>query len=134
MPRDFESDDAPIKVDDAKCAKLARPFLSGPAKSLLKDDGSDGIEGLATLVKQAIRLGFVMWRQMLDIEIRGYQELKGRRFAIDDKEIKTHASQLNPARLPSEDAVMDVVVQPSFVVRQSENAEKVWGQAVVLWH
>jgi hypothetical protein len=29
---------------------------------------------------------------------------------------------------------MDMVIQPSFVVRQSDNAEKVWGQAVVLWH
>jgi hypothetical protein len=36
MPRDFDSDDAPIKVDDAKCAKWATPFLYGPAKSLSK--------------------------------------------------------------------------------------------------
>jgi hypothetical protein len=105
-----------------------------PREVSLKDNESEGIKELTTLVKQAIRLGFVFWRQLLPIEIRGYQDLKGRRFVIDDKEIKTHASQLNPERLPSEDAVMYMVIQPSFVVRHGEKAEKVWGQAVVLWH
>jgi hypothetical protein len=139
MPRESsDDDDAPIKINDAKCTELARGFLDGPAKALLKGDAAQAdtrpLQDLAIIIKQAIRVALLIWKQPLDIQIRGYQELRGRRFSINDKEVKTHASQLDPSRLPSEDAVMDMVIQPSFVVRQNEHAEKVWGQAVVLWH
>jgi hypothetical protein len=137
MARESSEDDSPIKINNTKCETLGRGFLGGPAKALLKGyalQADAGLRDLATIIKQAIRVGFVMWRQPLDIEIRGYQDLRGRRFAIDDKEVKTHASQLDPSRLPNENAVIDMVIQPSFVVRQNEHAEKVWGQAVVLWH
>lgn len=137
MARENSEDDAPIKINDTKCETLGRGFLDGPAKALLKGyalQADAGLRDLATIIKQAIRVGFVMWRQPLDIEIRGYQDLRCRRFAIDDKEVKTHASQLDPSRLPNENAVIDMVIQPSFVVRQNEHAEKVWSQAVVLWH
>ncbi len=122
-------------VDEAKCAELASRFVQGPARSLLKPSATQGgLQDLAVIIRQAIRVGLLMWKQPADIKIRGYEELKGEMFSIDELEVRAHPSQLNPARLPRrDDAVMDMVIQPSFVVLQGENAEKVWSQAMVLW-
>ena len=86
-----------------------------------------------SLLKQAAQAGFMMWRQPLDVQIRGFDRLRSLRFATDGLEAKTHLSQLNPGSQPRNNASVGLVVQPGFVARQRNGAEKVWGQAEVLW-
>ncbi|KAK1763088.1 hypothetical protein QBC33DRAFT_563080 [Phialemonium atrogriseum] len=118
---------------------LAKRFINSPAKFLLKYEAAQApssLRPLKTFFTKAAQVGLMMWTQPFEVEIRGFNHLRGLRFTTDsaDAEAKTHSSQLNPRRRPSSDAVVDFVVQPSIVARPEQGMEKVWGQAVVLWN
>ncbi|PVH96164.1 hypothetical protein DM02DRAFT_674988, partial [Periconia macrospinosa] len=135
LPRDGNDNDSQITIDDSKCNELAKDFIYGCSGPLLKringSDEHDRLAELAVVMKQAIRAGLLMWRQPADIQIRGYQYLRNRTFAIETKEFKTHASQDNPSRPLGNGAQIALVIQPSIVVvQQGNNGEKVWSQAI----
>ena len=77
----------------------------------------------------------MIWRQPFEVEIKGYDELHGHNPTSDsaDAEVRTHSSQLSSKGGPPDTAIVDLVVQPCVVGRPEPGAQKVWGEAIVLW-
>lgn len=125
-----------LSQDNRFFEDLASRFVNGPVRVLLKDEarGKPGVDTLINLFKKAAQVGFMMWRQPLEIQIREFDQLRELKFPADDGEAKTHPSQLGFPIMPDRNPVVDMVVQPGFIARQENGAEKVWGRAVVLWH
>ncbi|GAB1312707.1 hypothetical protein MFIFM68171_02917 [Madurella fahalii] len=118
------SDMPTILIEDHNhFADLAQMFVDGPAGKLLQSEASLplALRSLAILFQKAAQVGLLMWRQPCDVQIRGFDQLRGLRFPTDGREAKTHASQLSkPGWQPHANAVVDLVVQPSFVARQGK--------------
>lgn len=119
---------------------LAQGFINGPANALLKGTGIDTNvrdRSLASIIEKSVCVGLMLWKYRVKIQMRGYNELQSRSFSSDSKEVKSHRSQLGTPRFPKVDSMVDVVLQPSVVASWQEDGqsrEKVWGQAVVMWH
>ncbi|KAK3353300.1 hypothetical protein B0T25DRAFT_544198 [Lasiosphaeria hispida] len=129
-----------LNSDSEYFANLALDFVNGAARPLLKDSlasESIALGGLRMLFKMAAQAGLLLWRQVNDVQIREFEDLAGYRVPADDghgKEVVTHPLQRDPSRRPPNNASVDIVVQPSIVVSMENGAEKVWSQAIVLWH
>jgi hypothetical protein len=117
------------EFDIPSCKALARAFIDGPANALLKKDAISSPTQTEDLAK-------VIERHRAKLQIHGYQDLRGRLFSHDTKEVKTHRSQSVFSTLSKNYAVINMVMQPSVVASWNEdgqNREKVWGRAVILW-
>jgi hypothetical protein len=117
---------------------LARAFLDGPARILLKAPSTEAVTELACIVRKAIGIAAMMYVQPVQVCFRDYGELAGSRITEavgtgggEDAHIESHGSQVGrPVLRP--DAVLDMVVRPA-VLAVGADSTKVWGLALVLW-
>jgi hypothetical protein len=116
---------------------LAQDFVNSSARFLIDHDAAkthSSIKHLGNLFLNASQIGLMVWRQPLEVEVRGFDQLRGQKFSSDDTdvEVKVHSFQLGDEE-PQDNANMELVVQPSIVVLPEPGMEKVWAQAIVLW-
>ncbi|KAJ4290852.1 hypothetical protein N0V90_010047 [Kalmusia sp. IMI 367209] len=136
------------------CDVMAKNFIEGPARILLDNEknAEQRMEELAELIKQAVWVSTLLWKQRANLHFLYYDELKNMRYSDGLKEI-TLWEQISPEIIPQDGASLDMLLRPKIRAsiagddepgideprdensenEGSGNEEKIWGDPLLVW-